>query len=78
VALSLYDRNKEHLMPTKSPSTKTKKAKQPTHQDIELRAYEISQSTGNRDAVANWFEAERQLVEAAAPKPRRRKAATAA
>jgi hypothetical protein len=65
-------------MPTKSPSTKAKKTKQPSHQEIELRAYEISQTTGNGDAVANWFEAERELVEAAAPKPRRRKAATAA
>jgi len=65
-------------MPTKSPSTKTKKAKQPTHQEIEQRAYELSQSTGNGDAVANWFEAERQLVEAAAPKPRRRKTAATA
>jgi hypothetical protein len=65
-------------MPTKSPATKTKKPKQPTHQEIEQRAYEISQSTGNGDAVANWFEAERQLVESAAPKPRRRKTAATA
>jgi replicative superfamily II helicase len=62
-------------MPTKSPSTKTAKKKQPTHEAIEVRAYEISQSTGNGDAVANWLEAERQLVESAAPKPRRRKVA---
>jgi hypothetical protein len=61
-------------MPTKSP-TKTTKKKPPTHDEIELRAYEIAQSTGNGDPVANWLEAERQLVEAAAPKPRRRKAA---
>jgi hypothetical protein len=61
-------------MPTKSPTTTTKK-KPPTQDQIEVRAYEISQSTGNGDAVANWLEAERELVEAAAPKPRRRKAA---
>jgi Protein of unknown function (DUF2934) len=64
-------------MPTKSESTKTTKKKAPTHEEIELRAYEISESTGNGDTVANWLEAERQLVEAAAPKPRRRKAAAA-
>jgi hypothetical protein len=63
-------------MPTKA--TKPKQPEQPSQQEIELRAYEISQSTGNGDAVANWFEAERQLVEAAAPKPRRRKATKAA
>jgi hypothetical protein len=60
-------------MPTKT--AKSKQPEPPTHEQIELRAYEISQSTGNGDATANWFEAERQLVEAAAPKPRRRKAA---
>jgi hypothetical protein len=62
-------------MPTKSTTTKTTKKKLPTHEEIQLRAYEISESTGNGDDVANWLEAERQLVEAAAPKPRRRKAA---
>jgi hypothetical protein len=66
-------------MPTKSPSTKVTKPKQPkapTHDEIQRRAYEISQSTGNGDPVGNWLEAERQLVAAAAPKPRRRKTAT--
>jgi Protein of unknown function (DUF2934) len=65
-------------MATKSPSTKTTKAKQPqepSHDDIRLRAYELSESTGNGDPVGNWLEAERELVEAAKPKPRRRKAA---
>jgi hypothetical protein len=65
-------------MPTKSPTTKPAKSKQPklpSHDEIRLRAYELSQSTGNGDPVANWLEAERQLVEAIAPKPRRRKAA---
>jgi hypothetical protein len=65
-------------MATKSPSTKTTKAKQPkepSHDDIRLRAYELSESTGNGDPVGNWREAERELVEAAKPKPRRRKAA---
>jgi hypothetical protein len=66
-------------MPTKSPSTKIPKPKQPkapTHDEIQRRAYEISQSTGSGDPVGNWLEAERQLVAAAAPKPRRRKTAT--
>jgi hypothetical protein len=66
-------------MPAKSPSTKTSKPRQPkapTHDEIQGRAYAISQSTGNGDPVGNWLEAERQLVEAAAPKPRRRKTAT--
>ncbi len=65
-------------MPTKSPTTKPTKSKQPrlpAHDEIRLRAYELSQSTGNGDPVANWLDAERQLVEATAPKPRRRKAA---
>jgi hypothetical protein len=65
-------------MATKSPSTKTAKPKQlkaPTHDEIQHRAYEISQSTGNGDPVGNWLEAERELVAAAIPKPRRRKAA---
>jgi hypothetical protein len=65
-------------MATKSPSTKTTKPKQPkapTQDDIQRRAYEISQSTGDGDPVGNWLEAERELVEAAKPKPRRRKAA---
>lgn len=46
------------------------------HDEIQRRAYEISQSVGNGDPVGNWLEAERQLVAAAAPKPRRRKTAT--
>jgi len=65
-------------MPTDSPSTKTakpKRPKAPTHDDIQRRAYEISQSTGNGDAVGNWLTAERELIEVAKPKPRRRKAA---
>jgi hypothetical protein len=65
-------------MATKTPSTKITKPKQPkapTQDDIQRRAYEISQSTGNGDPVGNWLEAERELVEAAKPKPRRRKAA---
>ena len=68
-------------MPTKSPTAKTAKTtkrKAPTHDEIQTRAYEISQRAGVGDDVANWLEAERQLVEAAAPKPRRRKTATAA
>lgn len=48
----------------------------PAHDEIQRRAYEISQSTGNGDPVGNWLEAERQLVAAAAPKPRRRKTGT--
>ena len=79
-------------MPSKSESTKaakaattkkaparakTAKATTPTHEAIQLRAYELSQSNGG-DPVDNWLEAERQLVETAAPKPRRRKAAAAA
>jgi len=69
-------------MPTKSPTakttktTKTTKRKAPTHDEIRLRAFEISQGSPTGDDVANWLEAERQLVEAA-PKPRRRKAAAA-
>jgi hypothetical protein len=65
-------------MPPKSPTTKTSKPKEPktlAHQDIERRAYEIAQSSGNGDPVGHWLEAERELVEAAAPKPRRRKPA---
>jgi hypothetical protein len=65
-------------MATKSPTTKPAKGKQPklpTHDEIRLRAYELSQSTGNGDPVANWLDAERELVEAATPKPRRRKTA---
>ena len=67
-------------MPTKSPtakSTKTTKRKAPSHDEIQLRAYEISRSRPGSDDTANWLEAERQLVEAAAPKPRRRKTAAA-
>jgi hypothetical protein len=67
-------------MPTKSPtakSTKTTKRKAPTHDEIQARAYEISLSGPRGDDMANWLEAERQLVEAAAPKPRRRKTAAA-
>jgi hypothetical protein len=62
-------------MPATSPTTKSTKPKQPkapTHDDIERRAYEISQSTGNGDPVGHWLVAERELIEAAAPKPRRR------
>jgi hypothetical protein len=70
-------------MPAKSPTakttktTKTIKRKAPSHDQIQERAYEISQASPTGDDVANWLEAERQLVEAAAPKPRRRKAAVA-
>jgi hypothetical protein len=73
-------------MPSKTPSTKssstraksakTKETKQPTREEIERRAYEISQSKRDAGPVTNWLEAERELVEAAAPKPRRRKTAT--
>jgi len=69
------------MMPTKSPtakSTKNGKSKTPTQDEIRVRAYELSQSRPGGDAMADWLEAERQLVEAAAPKPRRRKTATAA
>jgi hypothetical protein len=66
-------------MPTKTTETKSpsraRKPKAPDHEDIQLRAYEISQSSGNGDPVGHWLEAERELVEAAAPKPRRRKPA---
>jgi hypothetical protein len=65
-------------MATKSPTTKPAKGEQPqlpTHDEIRLRAYELSQSTGNGDPVANWLDAERELVEAVTPKPRRRKTA---
>jgi hypothetical protein len=71
-------------MPSDSSSTKTAspkkatKAKQPrtpSHDDIRLRAYELSQSTGNGDPVGNWLAAEQELVEASKPKLRRRKAA---
>jgi len=68
-------------MPTKSPTTKTAKTtkrKAPSHDEIQVRAYEISQASPAGDDVSNWLEAERQLVEAAAPKPRRRKAAVSA
>ena len=74
-------------MASKSDSTKTTTKKAPTrakvakpkgpaHEDIQLRAYELSQTNGG-DPVDNWLEAERQLVEGAAPKPRRRKTAAA-
>jgi hypothetical protein len=70
-------------MPSDPSSTKTatakkpakpKRPKAPTQDDIQQRAYEISESTGNGDPVGNWLEAERELVEEAKPKPRRRKA----
>jgi len=64
-------------MPTKSPSTKTARRRTPTHDEIQVRAYAISQSRPTGDDMANWLEAERQLVEEAAPKPRRRKKAAA-
>ena len=60
-------------MPTKTPAAKRTKRKAPTHDEIQVRAYEISQSSPSSDHVANWLEAERELVEAAAPTPRRRK-----
>ncbi len=59
---------------TATKPSRAKKGKAPTHEDIERRAYEISQSSGNGDPMEHWLEAERELVEAAAPKPRRRKA----
>jgi hypothetical protein len=71
-------------MPSDPSSTKTatakkpakpKRAKAPTQDDIQRRAYEISESTGNGDPVGNWLEAERELVAGAKPKPRRRKPA---
>jgi hypothetical protein len=64
-------------MPSKSPNAKSTKRKTPSHDEIRLRAYEISQSGGSRDDVANWLDAERELVDAAAPKPRRRKTVAA-
>jgi DUF2934 family protein len=60
---------------TANKPSRAKKRKPPTHEQIEQRAYEISQSSGNGDPVEHWLEAERELVEAAAPKPRRRKTA---
>jgi hypothetical protein len=60
---------------TATKPSRAKKRKQPTHDEIEQRAYEISQSSGNGDPVEHWLAAERELVESAAPKPRRRKAA---
>jgi Protein of unknown function (DUF2934) len=64
-------------MPSKSPNAKSTKRNAPSHDEIRLRAYEISQSSPSGDDLANWLEAERQLVEAAAPKPRRRKTVAA-
>ena len=61
--------------PSATKPPRAKKRKPPTHEDIERRAYEISQSSGNGDPLEHWLEAERELVEAAAPKPRRRKPA---
>ena len=60
---------------TATKPSRAKKRTPPTHEQIEQRAYEISQSSGNGDPVEHWLEAERELVEAAAPKPRRRKTA---
>jgi Protein of unknown function (DUF2934) len=50
----------------KGESSQPRSARHPTHAEIELRAYQIYVERGMIDAddLANWLQAERELLEA--------------